>query len=90
MKLIIQKVKKAKVEVKNAYYGYQHELDELSYIVEYEVIHLDEDETLSTGEIVVQVPWKEKKRYHKVWIFFLGIALVIGIILHREKRKKVS
>ena len=56
MKLIIQKVKKAKVEVKNAYYGYQHELDELSYIVEYEVIHLDEDETLSTGEIVVQVP----------------------------------
>ena len=52
----LPQITNAKVEVKNAYYGYQHELDELSYIVEYEVIHLDEDETLSTGEIVVQVP----------------------------------
>lgn len=44
------------VDEDHVYYQYNYEKDELSYVVGYEITHLDEDGALSADEIVVQVP----------------------------------
>lgn len=44
------------VDEDHVYYQYNYEKDELSYVVGYEITHLDEDGALSADEIVVQIP----------------------------------
>lgn len=44
------------VDEDHVYYTYDYTTDELSYVVGYEVTHLDEDGVLSAHEVVVQVP----------------------------------
>lgn len=52
----LPEIPNAEVEVEKTYYGYQYEQDELFYVVEYVVTHLDEDGARSADEIVVQIP----------------------------------
>ena len=44
------------VDEDHVYYQFNYEKDELSYVVGYEITHLDEDGALSADEIVVQIP----------------------------------
>lgn len=46
----------AEINIQDSYYGYQYEGDELFYIIDYEVTHLDEDEALSADQIMIPVP----------------------------------
>lgn len=46
----------AEINIQDSYYGYQYEGDELFYIIDYEVTHLDEDGALSADQIMVPVP----------------------------------
>lgn len=46
----------AEINIQDSYYGYQYEGDELFYIIDYEVTHLDEDGALSADQIMIPVP----------------------------------
>ena len=79
------------VDEDHVYYQYNYEKDELSYVVGYEITHLDEDGALSADEIVVQIPWKEEQWTDKIFLVVSGgiVFLLMGFLcLGKFKIKK--